>query len=563
MLIPFGSLRFRLTVFFGALVPAVALCVSLLVGHFASGYMTSTSGEGLRTIGNSIVSTLKSSLEERTREIELLAGSPLLVSGDWQDPALRQTMNEITRTYRPYAWLGLADLKGTVEVAAEGMREGADVSSRSWFATGRERVFIGDVHEDVELATLLQPDSEEPMRFVDFAAPVRNRDGQLRGVVATHLHWSWINSVVTAALPEAARERGVQVFVRDPDGNVLYPYNRVGELLIGNELLPEPGTTALMRWPDEVMWLTTAVPVVSPTPGDLAWQVVLRQPVESALAAVNELQRILLWLAVPVTLLSMLLAAVLAGRFSQPVRELAAVARRIDEGDETADFPDRSDIDEVRRLATSLRGMTSTLMRRRTELVKTNLWLEQKVVARTAELQEANRQLEALAVTDPLTGLANRRRFDDTLHAEWAREGRAGSSLAILLLDIDYFKQYNDTLGHQAGDECLRQVAAVLQAKVRRAGELVARYGGEEFVVVAGETNLEQARMLAEIIRAGIEEEAIPHPGNPVGVVTVSVGVAAGVPSRTGQGEDFVAKADEALYRAKQAGRNCVIETAC
>lgn len=97
----FGSLRFRLTLFFGALVPTLALGVSLLVGHLASGYMTTTSGDGLQTIARSIARTISSSLEERTREIELLAGSPLLVGGDWRDPSLRETMDEIMRTYRP------------------------------------------------------------------------------------------------------------------------------------------------------------------------------------------------------------------------------------------------------------------------------------------------------------------------------------------------------------------------------------------------------------------------------------------------------------------------------
>lgn len=554
---PIGSLRFRLTLFFGALVPVLALGVSLLVGNFASGYMTRASGEGLQTIARSIASTISSSLDERTREIELLAGSPLLISGDWRDPSLRESMDEITRTYRPYAWLGLADADGKVVVAADGLLEGGDVSKRPWFINGRKRVFIGDVHEAVLLANLLQKDSDEPFRFVDFAAPVRDRHGKLRGVVATHLHWSWIKDVVAAALPQAARDSGVQVFVRDAEGNVLYPFSRAGEFRIAAELLPGAGH-GLVRWPDEVMWLTTATPVAAPTIGDLEWQVVLRQPVESALAAVAELQRTLLWLAVPVTLLSMALAWLLAGSFSRPVEELAMVARRIDEGDETADFPERSNIDEVRHLSASLRGMTATLLRRRAELVQTNLWLEQKVAARTAELQDANRRLEALSATDPLTGLANRRRFDEVLAGEWARACRAGTSLAVMLLDIDRFKQYNDSLGHQAGDDCLRDVAAVLSFKVRRAGELVARYGGEEFVVIAAGADMARALQLAESIRSAIEESSITHPGNPSGVVTVSIGVAAGVPQRDQLAEDFVAQADAALYRAKENGRNRV-----
>ena len=551
----FGSLRLRLTVFFGALVPIVALGASLLVGHFASGYMTSASGDGLQTIARSIAGTIRSSLDERTREIELLAGSPLLVAGDWGDPSLRAAVDEITRTYEPYAWVGLTDPDGKVLVAADGLLEGDDVSKQPWFINGRKRVFIGDVHEAPPLSTLLQRDDDEPFRFVDFAAPVRDVQGKLRGVVATHLHWSWIKDVVAAALPQAAEDRGLQVFVRDAEGKVLYPFNRVGELNIAAELLPAEGR-GLVRWPDESVWLTAAAPVIAPTVGDLEWQVVLRQPVESALAAVTELQRTLLWLAVPVTLLSMALAWLLAGSFSRPVETLAAVARRIDEGDEALDFPDHSSINEIRRLAASLRGMTATLLRRRAELIQTNQWLEQKVAARTVELQEANRRLETLSSTDALTGLANRRRFDEALAEEWARACRGSTPLAVLLLDIDRFKQYNDTLGHQAGDDCLRDVGAILKFKVRRAGELVARYGGEEFVVIAAGADMERAHQLAESIRTAVEEGAMAHPGNPSGVVTVSIGIAAGVPRLDERAEDFVARADAALYRAKQEGRN-------
>lgn len=447
MAIHLGSLRFRLTAFFGGLALALSLGVTLLVGQLAAGHMSAVSGERLQTITRSIAGTLSSSLDERTREIELLADSPLLVRGDWRDPAVRLILDKVTGTYRPYAWLGLADADGRVIAAADGLLEGGNVAQRPWFIAGRERVFIGDVHEALLLQKLLQPEGGEPLRFIDFAAPVRDEQGALRGVVATHLHWSWIEGVVAAALPATARDEGVQVFVRDGGGNVLYPPQRIGELVISHERVPASGNN-IVRWPDDQLWLTSVASVAAPVEGDLSWQVVLRQPVDAALAAVDRLQGQLLWLAVPVTLLSMLLAWLIAGSFSRPVEELAAVAVRIDQGDETADFPERSQILELRRLATSLRGMTATLMRRRAELVKTNLWLEQKVEARTAELQQANQQLATLSLTDPLTGIANRRRFDEVMAAEWARACRAGAPLALMLIDLDHFKQYNDTLGH-------------------------------------------------------------------------------------------------------------------
>lgn len=557
MVTAFSSLRFRLTAFFGGLVLALTLGGSFLVGHLAAGYMTETSGERLQTIARSIAGTLTSSLEERTREIELLAGSPLIVSSDWNNPAVRQTMDEVTRTYRPYAWLGLADADGKVIVAANGLLEGGDVSARPWFVAGRERVFIGDVHEAVLLAKLLEPKGDEPLRFVDFAAPVRDREGRLRGVIATHLHWSWIRDVVGAALPSEARDSGVQVFVRDGKGNLLYPFHRVGELRIGDDLVPQTGSL-VVRWPDERMYLVAAADVLAPTVGDLEWQVVLRQPVHAALAAVEQLQSRLMWLAVPLTLLGMALAWLIAGSFSRPVEELAEVARRIDSGDETAAFPERSPIVELRRLAASLRGMTATLLRRRAELVKANLWLEKKVEARTAELQAANDKLAALSLTDPLTGLANRRRFDEVLATEWARCCRAGIPLAVMLIDLDHFKQYNDSLGHQAGDDCLREVAVMLQLKVRRADELAARYGGEEFVVIAAGADAARALQLAEAIREEIAFARLKHPAAQAGIVTASIGVAVRVPQVGGSAADLVNAADQALYRAKESGRNRV-----
>lgn len=142
--------------------------------------------------------------------------------------------------------------------------------------------------------------------------------------------------------------------------------------------------------------------------------------------------------------------------------------------------------------------------------------LEDKVLHRTAELEAANRKLSELTVTDALTGLANRRRFDAVIADEWSRAARTGQALAVIMLDIDfYFKRYNDGYGHQAGDACLRQVANVLQSSVQRPGDLVARYGGEEFVVVATDADLTTARELAENMRRSVEALAIPHDYSP------------------------------------------------
>ncbi|MFB9448177.1 diguanylate cyclase [Dactylosporangium vinaceum] len=183
--------------------------------------------------------------------------------------------------------------------------------------------------------------------------------------------------------------------------------------------------------------------------------------------------------------------------------------------------------------------------------------LERKVAERTEALEAANERLARLSVTDPLTGLANRRKFVDGLGEEWRRAARNGQSLAIAMIDIDHFKLYNDHFGHPGGDACLRLVASTLQRAVRGT-DLVARLGGEEFAVVLPEAELATAGIAAERIRAAIEALSQPHPRTDAGVVTVSVGVAAARPSGGGDPEKLVEAADVALYEAKRGGRNRV-----
>ncbi len=179
---------------------------------------------------------------------------------------------------------------------------------------------------------------------------------------------------------------------------------------------------------------------------------------------------------------------------------------------------------------------------------------------RRREIAEA--ELAILADTDGLTGLANRRTFDRQLEIEWFRASRDGMPLSLLLIDVDQFKAYNDIYGHQAGDECLRKVAAALAGTADRPGDLVARYGGEEMAILLPDTDASGAATVAENIRARIEALALPHDANgSSGILTISIGSAtrrpAFEPSRLGTAE-LVAMADAALYRAKQEGRNRV-----
>ena len=158
----------------------------------------------------------------------------------------------------------------------------------------------------------------------------------------------------------------------------------------------------------------------------------------------------------------------------------------------------------------------------------------------------------------PLTGIANRRQYDETLRAEWSRARRTRSPLALVFIDIDWFKALNDTQGHHVGDECLKAVANYLSAGVQRASDLVARVGGEEFALVLPNTQLHIAAQFAERLRTGIESLAIPHDAAPNGFLTASFGVVSVIPDAEAKPEDAVKAADRALYTAKAQGRNRV-----
>jgi diguanylate cyclase (GGDEF)-like protein len=173
--------------------------------------------------------------------------------------------------------------------------------------------------------------------------------------------------------------------------------------------------------------------------------------------------------------------------------------------------------------------------------------------------ERLNMTLKDISYLDGLTGVANRRKFEEHLIREWDRAKKSGQPLSLLMVDIDFFKRYNDLLGHLEGDECLRKVAQEINRHVRRGMDLVARYGGEEFAVTLPETQEEQARVIAERIRSDVENLKIPHPASEVSrYITVSVGVATLVPDNNLRREILINMADKALYRAKRKGRNRV-----
>jgi diguanylate cyclase (GGDEF)-like protein len=269
--------------------------------------------------------------------------------------------------------------------------------------------------------------------------------------------------------------------------------------------------------------------------------------------------------------MTVILLNTLIGRWlAKPIIGLSKASQKIAQGDFSPQVR-APRILELSTLADSFTQMSQEIQESRQQLEDYSRSLEQKVSDRTQALQQevqfrteaevalqsANEELQRLAYLDGLTQIANRRKFDERLSQEWRRLKRDQLPLSLILCDVDYFKQYNDSYGHQVGDDCLYKVAYVLAIAARRPPDLAARYGGEEFAVLLPNTSLEGAVEVAKKIQVQIKALQLPHQRSGVSqYVTVSFGVASMIPAETKTPEQFLAQVDRALYQAKVEGRD-------
>lgn len=553
----FGGFRARLTLWFGGLTLLTLLSVGLYVGRMATQQLADASGAALHSTAQSAADLLAANLREREQEIVLMSQSLPFTEGRLDHPEVRAAIERRQAMHGEYAWLGVADVAGVVRQATGGMLVQQSVQQRPWFQAASRGVYTGDIHEAVLLAKLLPGNpSGEPLRFIDFAAPIRSADGRLLGVLGSHAHWNWVTQTVESAVRHQGRRPELEVLILNRAGEVLYP-----EPLVGTLRLPERLTGArsygMVHWPDGQDYLTSEVTVAAGMATDLGWRIVVRLPTQIALQPVDALRQQLLVLGLVAALLFAFVAYRLASRMSQPIERLARAVHQVERREGEPDFPDERDAHEVAQLSQSIQSMTRSLLNKEHELEAVNASLEVTVAQRTEALTRANEELARLATRDGLTGVHNRRSFDERL-GEWFQAFRRnGRAYALLLIDIDHFKRVNDTHGHPVGDAVLQQLAQVLSEQVR-ATDFVARYGGEEFVVLLPDTGkLADALAVAEKIRAAVETAVFPA----VGRLTISVGLSLSDASDA-NAMALTRRADEALYDAKAAGRNRVCSVA-
>ena len=379
-------------------------------------------------------------------------------------------------------------------------------------------------------------------------------------------------AIRTSQSPDLEVIKFIASFAPDPEGED-WPGNPIGNLyrptspMFARAFSGESQVSESF-YTDAFYTSTTAVVPIVDASGETVAVLGLDMLVTSEFNDLARLRTVCLGIVGGSLLLSILLAATIARWLSQPLNTLTKAAEQVRnrEFDRPLTLKTGDEIevlaDTFNLMAQDLQRYSSTLEAQNLKLANYSQTLETKVKERTSELRTANARLQLLATSDGLTNLANRYHFDCDLDRAWRRAHRTQSPLTLILLDVDYFKRYNDTYGHNAGDDCLRLVAQTIERAVPKGAGIVARYGGEEFAILLasgrGAIGDEMDGLkIAQFIQQAIARAHIRHDGSPLAsILTVSQGIGSIIPNRDDEPSALIELADRALYRAKAKGRN-------
>jgi diguanylate cyclase (GGDEF)-like protein len=539
---------------------AAALCLTLVAvltagATYMSRQQTSQLiSDHMSNLARIMVKQLEFSLQESYRELQhFLSLEPL--ARTWIGPVgpLRELLEQVQENRPEYDWVGFITPDGKVRAATGRHAEGTSVAHRAWFSRSLTSPIVDSVQETTQWSQLDGDDTgTEPFRLIDIAFPVRSPDGRVLGVLAGQLSWQWAQDL---------RRRMLQGSGESPDVD-LWILARDGAVLLGPELGERPFAEALyavMRsgrfgtFVDNIrprrMLTGYAVLGGHGDYRDLGWTVIARQPESVAFASARQLGWFIAGLGLFVATLGGVLALIIAGRIARPIQALTFEADRLGRDAASMMLPRQSGSIEVDHLSRALRS----LLRRIGFEQQRSQEAELRSSENAAQFAHDLRALRKLADTDPLTNLMNRRAFLAAGADALEYFKRYDRQVGVLVIDIDHFKQVNDTHGHAAGDATIRRVGEIIEASVR-VTDRAARFGGEEFVVLLREVDELNARTFADRMRVAVEAAHIEYGSRRI-KVTVSIGVA--IADKADRDiNDTIERADRGLYMAKNTGRN-------
>ncbi|MFC0445491.1 diguanylate cyclase [Pseudidiomarina halophila] len=488
----------------------LSVIITTILTQAATRQIEQQVGSSLAHVAEQMTHQLEQGMFERLRDMQTAAELIEVPENARQEQRLERLIQALYSSYENYAWLGITSAEGEVLMSSNNVLEGADVSARPWFQGAMQQpYYIGDVHGALLLESILNPDGDEPLRFVDVAVPLKRPDGSIWGVFGSHLDWEWVRELERVARRGLLDLPNAEIIIVNSEKQVLLgptpPNNGQLQLQLSDQVI-ERGY-GVQPWPDgdDYMVGFSRTRERQNYHGP-EWQVWVREPVAEAFRPVRELRWQAAWIGLLVALCFAGIGWVSAGRIARPFADLSAQ-------------------------------------------------LEEEVAERTEELRQTNEKLQRLATTDPLTGLLNRRALIKQARQLRKRADRHGQDITVVMIDLDNFKKVNDSYGHGVGDKVLKKLGALAKRLVRDV-DIAARTGGEEFTLVLDGSNEKNAKAVTERLAEQLRETTFSADDENFNV-TLSAGVASWPANE--EFEKVMDQADELLYRAKEKGRDCVV----
>ncbi|WP_227545889.1 diguanylate cyclase [Marinobacter fonticola] len=538
-------------------------------------------GVNLQEVSQQVRDQIELNLEERYRDLALASS---VLADDVEASRFERVqvmLEELQLTYEDYAWIGLVAMDGEVLFSTDNVLKGENVAHRPWFFETRDRPFLGDVHKALLLDEILSTEDSAPLRLIDIAVPVRDTEsGEMLAVLGAHLNWAWARKLESAMLALMENRLDTSLLVISRDSAVLLGSPELSDTTLDTGSVREAlaGQTGydVETWDDGVRYLIGYSQTRDSLNFEgLGWAVLVRMPAASAFEPAQHMRNGIVAAGLVAASLFCFLAWLTARRVSRPLLKMTQEAEAIEVGAKNSDIKLRDDFEEVSVLSRALNRLVRGLKSKEKELRKLNMTLEQRVAARTEDLESVNRalreematrevlrsereqmiqQLKNLANTDGLTSISNRRHFFEEGEQLLKRVARRETKAAMILFDVDHFKRINDTYGHGVGDAALKHLVGLAKQAIRDV-DLLARIGGEEFALLLEDESGENAWDIAERLRTMVETMPLEIPGGEVRM-TISLGIARIGDCEIPSLDLLLAHADRALYSAKEGGRN-------